>query len=354
MALLFMDSFDKYTVQSGAAVATEMQRFWTAGDNLEIKAGRTGNCVSLTSFGANLDGPTLSPTDNEGWAGFAFKTDGALGNDVFFAVREGSTIHIQLRQISASGLIEVQRGDGTVLGTGTFVTTGNIWTYIELHWIIDNSAGAWGIRFNGQSSDDVSGTSVDTQNGGTAAWDNVQLLAQATSTPDDDFDDLYVLDSASSGVTGALNNDYLGDIKIEARSVDGNGNTSGMTGSDADSTDNYLHMDDDPGPDDDSSYVEANPANTKDTYTTQDLSEIADDDIRAIQVSVVAKKTDAGLKSMRTVIRHSGTDYAGSTVALGTDYGGQTTIEEGSNPGGGSTQWTIASVNALEIGQEVI
>ena len=350
MSVLFMESFDKYTL--GAGGEAEMQEYgWitAGGGDIDISAGRNGNAAELTSFDAIMTTPTLAPNSNEGWVGFAYKTD-TVDNDIFLRIREGTTTHLYLKSES-DGTITIHQGDGTLLGTSTFAQVANTFFYLEFHWIIDNSAGAFGIRFNGQASDDDADTGIDTQNGGTAAWDNVRFLGQASSSPDDFYDDIYVLDDVDSGIAGAPNNDYLGDMIVEAIEVDGAGNTTELTPS---TGANFENVDDTPGHDGDGTHNESATVGLQDTYTLANLVLITNDDIKAIQVCAVMKKPSAGTRSGRAIIRHGGTDYYGATVVLGTSYVYSRDIAEGANPFGGTTQWTIANVNALEAGFDVV
>lgn len=353
MALLFMDGFDKYT--AGTGQQDELQRFWVAIDaqiNIESSlTGRHGNYASLDA-GGNMQSKTFSPTDNVGVIGFAYMPDTVTSTNDFLRINEGATTHLTVDYLGGPGTLRVIRGTSTVLETSTAsLSPSPNWNWIEFKWTIHDTTGAYELRLNGATV--ASGSGVDTQNGGTAAWDNFEIESLNGSV-DSHVDDLYLLDSASSGVTGAPNNDFLGDIRIDTLHPDGNGNSSQLTGQDADSTNNYLNVDDSPGPDDDTTYNESATVSDQDTYTLDNMPAAAQDDILAIQVNLVAKHNDAGPRSMRTVIRDGGTDYYGTTTSLGATYDGITQIEEGDNPGGGTTQWTETNVNALEAGADIV
>ena len=93
-------------------------------------------------------------------------------------------------------------------------------------------------------------------------------------------------------------------------------------------------------------------ASEQDTYEDEPLTEITVDDIRAVQVSAVAR-VESGSRDARLILRDGGVDNYGAAYALPTTYGGHTNIAECDNPFAGATQWTIANVNLLEPGFEV-
>jgi hypothetical protein len=345
-----MDSFDKYTVQTGADVATEMGRFgWqNTGTDFQIEAAKTNNGLSINS-NVSLQTPTLSPNSNVGYVGFHYKVDTMSSDNDFIRIREGSITHLAFDTIGGTGLIEANRSTSTILGTTSSGIIAGTWAFIEIKWTIHNTTGTIDIKIDGTNVLSLSG--IDTQNGGTAAWDNIWLMGQNASV-DNHYDNFYVLDDLSSGVTGAPNNDFLGEVFIEAIFPDGNGSSSQLTGQDADSTNNYLNVDDNPGPDDDSTYNGSATASDEDDYTMGALSAITVDDIRAIQVSNVCR-TESGNRDMRNIIRHSAVTYYGTARTMGTTFAGETDIAEGANPFAGSTQWTIANVNAIGAGFEV-
>lgn len=160
------------------------------------------------------------------------------------------------------------------------------------------------------------------------------------------YDDLYVENLAGEGAA-ALVPDY----RFVPVTPDGNGNASQWTGSDADSTDNYLHVDEIP-PDGDTSYVETDVNGYQDDYTMSNITVPAGYEVSAVIALAYAKKLNAGgsldLKlGVRTTV--SGTPYAatGASMPLGTDY---TLVWErrATRPDAGT--WDETTVNALEIG----
>jgi hypothetical protein len=154
----------------------------------------------------------------------------------------------------------------------------------------------------------------------------------------------------NDGTGSSPKNGYFGDIKVPALVPNGNGNASQLLGSDGNSTDNYLHVDE-LSPDSDTTYVESSTVTNKDTYTYQDLTS-ASGTIYAVNVLPYARKTDAGARSIRTLARLSGTEVDnGTDLVLGSSYVYHDTMYE-EKPGGGD--WTVSDLNSTEFGVQVV
>jgi hypothetical protein len=243
-----------------------------------------------------------------------------------------------------SGRIQFRLGSsgGTVLGTTTTTMSPATWYYLEIKVTIADAGGVCACRVNGIQEVNFSG---DTRNGANASANILSFTGQNTSAISR-FDDLYACD----GDAPSPYNDYLGDCRVEALFPNGNGTTSGMTGSDGNSTDNYLLVDE-TSPDDDTTYVQSNVVATKDTYNYGSLA-VSSGTVYAVQLLPWAKKTDAGTRTFVTVARTSGgTEEDSSAVSLTTTYTYQTQNIRTTKPGGGA--WDITEVNGAEFGIKV-
>jgi hypothetical protein len=140
--------------------------------------------------------------------------------------------------------------------------------------------------------------------------------------------------------------DYLGDIRVDLLIPTAEGNTTQMTP--LSGTDNALMADETP-PDDDTTYNSSATAGDKDTYVTSNVSSAGT--IHGLRLRARARKTDAGARSIATVIRSGGTDYDGTTTGLGTAYLYYST-DYYTNPNTAAA-WTSTEVNAIEIGAKV-
>jgi len=161
------------------------------------------------------------------------------------------------------------------------------------------------------------------------------------------FDDLYVCDAS-----GSVNNTFLGPIKVATLYPDGNGNSNQFLGSDADSTDNYLHVDEEQS-DSDTSYVESNTLNHIDQYTFEDMPSGAGQ-IHGVELNVVSSSNpnQGGLPQEGTeVARVGGTDYLGDAHIVSGDFFHHSTIWE-TNPDDAAA-WEVADIDAAEFGVKI-
>lgn len=338
MTLRFCESWDHYTT---VADATEK---WTAYDVSEvgqtIATGRHGSNGWTTGSGGRglvMGFPALAT-----WVcGVALNMGGAGGGQAVFQLREGGTEHISVC-INADLSISVRRGNtgGTVLGSSSAgVIPASGFCFIEAKVTIHDTTGSYEIRVNGANV--VSGTNVDTRNGLTGVVTAIALVFPRSNAI---FDDFYICDT-----TGSIANDFLGDIRVDYYAPNGNGNSSQLLGSDGNSTDNYLLVDE-VAPNDDTDYVESATVGQKDTYSFPNMAHTPSN-IYGMQILVNAKKSDAGLRSICTVIRSGGADTDGATQALSTSYKYYREIHE-ADPNT-SAAWTQSGVNSAEVGEKV-
>jgi hypothetical protein len=158
-----------------------------------------------------------------------------------------------------------------------------------------------------------------------------------------DFDDLYVCDGTGS----APANDFLGDCRVEAIFPSGNGNSSVLVGSDGNSTDNYLLVDE--AAPNTTDYVESSTVTDKDTYAYGNLAATTGT-VFGVQPVPFAAKTDAGTRSIVSVARVSATEVDSAAKTLSTTYTYYPDVRE-AKPGGGA--WAIGDVNGAEFGVKI-
>lgn len=341
MSLVWCDSFDhysttylvrKYTTQLGTASTVS-------------GSGRNGSGFASGASGTTYQGWRKSlGTSFQTWVvGFAILVPSTPGTQVnVFRIEDGTTAQIEIR-VNTDLTISVTR-NGTTLGTSSTTLTTNTWAYVELKVKIDNTTGTIELKINGVTRIGPS-SSLDTQNTANASASAFVIGSDRLSVR---LDDLYVLNGTSSGVSGAPNNDFLGDVRVEALFPNGNGNSSQFVGSDGNSTDNYLLVDE-TTPNDDTDYVQSSTLNDKDTYAMTDLVTVAGS-VYGIQAVPNAKKDDAGSRTFKTQIRSGGTDVEGAEKTLGTSYAFFPEIFESDSAG---AQWTISSINSIEAGVKV-
>jgi hypothetical protein len=337
MALLFMDSFDHY-------VTADLPTKWNSTSGtvaINATAGRRGGGgVRIASGGLAYLTKSLAPANNTLILGVAVKLATVTGIAGLVDIYQSSTRQI-LCMCNASGGLEVRRDyyAGALLGTAANAFSAGTYSYIEIKITIHASAGTVDVRVNGISA--VSATGLNTSQSGVNAYTSINLgnNSGTGSTPQIDYDDLYIADSAGA----APWNTFLGDCRVDARIPTGAGATTGWTPS---AGSNYQNVDD-ATPNGDTDYNSTATVGLTDTFVTQDAP-VVGATIFGIQHCLSLKKMDAGTCSVAPVVRHSGTDYVGTDISPSTSYAYGLLVQQ-TNPGTGAP-WTEAGFNAAEFG----
>lgn len=340
--LRFIDSFDHWT-------NTFYARKW---DNVSfdffgtigITTGRFGNGFSVNPDTAQVLRKTL---DAQGtWILGVALYRSAIDEGGILRLYDSGTVQLQL-QFRSDGRLDAVRGTSTVLGTGTQILTAGAWHYVEAKYVIHNSTGSVEVKIDGVT--DINLTGQDTQATANATADQVGPYGGGNTVQAPViFDDFYACDGVDSGVVGAPNNDFLGDVRVEALFPNGNGTTSDLLGSDADSTDNYLLVDE-TIPDDDTTYVESSTIGDRDTYAYTNATATSGTVYGAV-LYPLARKTDAGTKTICSIARLAATEVDSADRTLSVSYQYFPDVHE-EKPGGGA--WTIADINNAEFGVKV-
>lgn len=342
--LLFMESFDHL---AGIGVGT---KGWEQRGNpaavLNTAAGRFGGTAwDQNSRRLFRDLPGNYDTII---TGFAFQPQTAgHGENGIITLYDSGTLQVFVRYNAGTDSWKVFRGTATQLGsTVVHLLDKGRWHFVECKAVIDNAAGSVEVKVNGTTIVNV--TAVDTQNTANAYVNGFGLGDDGDDFTDWFYDDLYILDDVDSGVVGAPNDDFLGDIRVQALLPNGNGTTSDLLGSDSNSTDNYLLVDE-AAADGDTTYVESSDVGDKDTYAYANLTATTGT-VYGVQINPYARKTDAGVREIASVARLSTTEEDGDSEPLLSSYAYFPSVRE-ANPDGDI--WTISDVNSAEFGVKV-
>lgn len=338
MALEFCDSFDHY------ATADLLKKWTTAAGNSKeaISAGNGRNSTASLRFtyaSAQVGVTRTLTAKATRVVGLAWKVSNLSITRHLIGFLDGSTLHCDLR-LNTNGTLTVTR-NGTALGTSALALAADAWYYIEFKATISDASGVAVVRVNGVTWLDLSG--VDTRNGGNATSNVLRLglWSAFVGSATDDLDDLYVCNS-----DGATNNDFLGDCRVAAVLPSGAGNSTQWTPS---AGANYACVAD-AAPDNDTTFVSSATAGHKDTYALGDIVTTAGT-IFGVQTNLLARKDDAGARTLRSVVRSAGNESVGATVGLSDSYVYQSDVFE-TQPDGAA--WTVAAVNAAEAGPELV
>lgn len=358
MSLLFVDGVDYYggalgSGSSGAGNDVELEdveRKWTEATTgigtgfLEIRRGEGRFGGDVFRFGAGSGKAALrkvfvpNPTIV---LGFSFKHLGGDGGFVQFEWL-GNTPHCEI-VMEADNTISIHDAGGNRVG-GTaengFAVNDDQWYMLEVK-VTAGSAGSCVIHVNEEEWANVSGE--DFLNGSTAQINSVQILEGGTSLSGVSHfaDDFYILDDQ-----GTVNNDFLGDVRIDPLLATADTVQADFTPIVA--GDNYL-MVDDPEFDEDDTYNFSDVVGARDMFQFEDMGETPKD-IYAVAASIAARKSAAGTRGLQSIMTEGGNTLLGGDQRLITDYLYKQYIEEAA-PGGGS--WTRAIIDAMEAGYEV-
>ena len=246
--------------------------------------------------------------------------------------------HIELRMNRDRRQVQVLRLGAT---QDYFNFQHNVWNHMEVKLIVSDTVGEITIRLNGIEV--FSQTGIDTQSGSTALCNQIQFRANDPigGTPNYRIDDVIFNDDQ-----GSVNNTWMGDVEIQTLRPTIDTATADFTPL---AGDNFANVDDAPGPDDDTTYVESATPGDQDLYDmgslkTQSLT------IAALIVRSYMKKTDAGTRFIRMLSQENGTLGTGAELPMSTTYSYGHEIFE-LNPDT-SALWTVSQINGAQIGME--
>lgn len=339
MSLLFTESFDGIGTTPSDYVGK-----WTAqvggGPVINAANGRNGNGSSGSQWAKAVDTADEHATFI---LGFALKL-ASLANLITpcnFYSDSNVTRHIYMDQ-TATGELRVFRGDGTQLAiSASGVLQAGAWHYIEVKAVLgDGTSGSVIVRVDGVQV--ISTGGVDTKNGGTkTVFDTIRVGDQNAGS----FDDIVLLNGVDSGVAGRPNNDFLGDVFVEALDPDGNGNYA----TEFDHSDgNDIANDDlvnEADPDDDTTYVESGVDDAKESYTFEATSGTGN--VAGVAVYARAKRSDTDSRDIALLAREGGTDAQSADQTLAATYAWHTHVFEAEPDG---SAWTLAEVDGAEFG----
>lgn len=293
-------------------------------------------------LGSNLTGAVC---------GFAYKLSTQLppSSKTLFGFADPSTMQISVA-LDHLGALRVYRGkveDGSTLIAGpspnNLINVGS-YAYIELKAFIANSGGYFSVRVNGQSIDSLTVSNIDTQNTSNAFIDRLTIrgLGQAPLNAHPCFiDDIYIND-----LLGTTNNDFEGDVRFYVRMVDGIADYSESTPTP--NVARWQNVDDNPTPDDASTYNTLTNTNQRDLFTLEQIG-ITSGVIVGVVPFIRAKKADAGAAQIQTMLKSGSVEVFDTIQALSTDYVTYQGNVQRLNPET-NAPFTLSDFDALKLG----
>ena len=338
MAIRHIDSFDTYQT-------ADLAKKYNTSSGAIAAGGRQSSAYSAsTSLGISK---TLDAQAT--WiVGFAVKPT-SLGSASLVEFLTGSTVQCSL-YLNADGTLSMRTSTNSTLATSTSAMSTGTWYYIEVKVTIGNS-GTYQVKVNGV--DWIASATGDTQAHATTTTANVILLGAVSLSAAALFDDYYICDGS-----GTANNDFLGDIRVDAVFPAADSATNAAWTCSA-GTDHYALVDEKATdfPDDDTTYISSDTADQKDTFDMEALS-YANGTILGVQVCVCARKDDAGPRSIAATVKSGASDDDGDTVSLGNSYeyikGANNSLPIWETDPATSAAWTLEGVENAEFGVKLV
>jgi hypothetical protein len=348
MALLWVEGFDRFGTSTDYKPQPDyvVSRKYITSFEVErmlIKTGKMGGyALSMWADAGGWLKPAYGLTTNDTVVlGFAFRFgNGTAYNGYIAQLFDGTTQGVSIRQASANGTeLSVTPSTGTAYATtSTLGLQKDTWYYIELKVKCHATEGTFDLHVDGTSV--LSGSGLNTKIGSHLYHDRFRLAGFYNAPI---FDDLYFLDSS-----GSVNNDFLGQMRVETIGVSADGDSTQFTPS---SGDNYAAIDDAVA-DDDTSYVETPESNYKDLYAYNPLVGISTG-IAGVVVNTVCKQSDAASFSLKTLCKSGATEDAdaGQPIQSFTYLNKRRILETDPDTDGA---WTPSSVANAQFGFQLV
>ena len=354
MALLFLDGCDLHASQadflrrwSSASSPTQVDILTTGGRfgggaiRLRSGSGEETLAKNLTApYPATLivGAAVLLEPEN---------TSGTPGEDEILQLLDSAaTVHLTLTWSSQDQLLRAYRGlqTGTLLATAGQPLGASLWTFVEVKATVADSGGLVQVRLDGAQVLSFTG---DTRNAGAAEIATVRFSNHFVASGTRHalrLDDALFCDGG-----GRRNNDFLGDVRVVT--LRPNADTAQADFTPSAGTAHHSLVAEAPDDDGGASYVESGTVGHKDLYGYQDLTGMPAG-IMAAQLATVARKDDAGSRSLRAVPKSGVPTANGATRVLGTTYALYDNRFE-VDPATGAA-WSKAGIDALQAGVEVV
>jgi len=348
MSIIFMDSFDHYT--TSAQMQTKGWFTVAGGTGVPSTAQKRTGGYSMCGNG-NLGAALLMTAVPNGTAFYvqvavylsgaqAITIIGPSGNPI------DSNSYQCLVKVDATGVLSVATWPGpanigaTPAGTFRF----NQWNHLQMKFVISNTVGEVEIYLNGALVLDLANQDTLSQSGSPATVTSLFFGSSYTQY----YDDLVVNYNDADGI----NDGYLGDVRVvcllpqtDAVAAGSNADFTPSTGTD------HGALVDEATPNDDTDYVSSSTLNHVDSWEFPALGYTGD--IKGVQMSLRAKKSDSGTRAIAAVTKPAATNRVHATNHyLGmTDYVYWKAIWD-ENPED-TEAWEVADVDGAEFGVKV-
>lgn len=350
MALLFIDGFDHYDPQQldefgqpwlarGKAAylspqATRVQGRRPSSFSLRLPEGSGGGYVK------NLDATKTSLI-----AGCAVRVvpyENTYSEPLLLGVRDANAQVAHLVKIGEDGRLKLYRwqyGYEQLITTSVTTAPARGWHYVELQVTQGTSNGVLSVRLNGVLAIQMNAQNT-IQGGGSLLTVFLGAIPGQDCPLTLDVDDFYIVDTS-----GTINNTFLGDVRVDALQAQADGSLNQWTVSPAGIAAWEAVSDED-----EATSISAPSAGLRQSFDIAPLPVMATPAIFGVQLTMLARKTDAGLGKLKGLVVSGAQTATSAEIILQEQRAWQSTLFE-RNPNG-NVQWTEAAFNAAEFGVE--
>lgn len=152
-----------------------------------------------------------------------------------------------------------------------------------------------------------------------------------------DIDDFYIADTS-----GTINNTFLGDVRVDALQAQADGSLNQWIASPVGTAAWEAASDED-----EATAISAPSVGLRQSFDVEPLPVMATPAIYGVQLTMLARKTDAGLGKVRGLVVSGAQSAVSTDIILQEQLAWQSTLFE-RNPNG-NLQWTEAAFNAAEF-----
>ena len=355
MALLFIDGFDHYDPQArdalGDAMLARGKAAYLSPDATRIVGRRPSSWALRLPVGngggyvKNLDASVTSMLVGAALRVGPFSSGSGI-EPVLLGIRDVNSQVLYLVKLGDDARLRLYRRDGTngwdqLLSTSISTAAHRGWHYVELQVVQSNSLGSLQVRLNGILAINLAGQNT-IQSGGALLTTFVGAVPSQPAQVTIDVDDLYIADTS-----GTLNNTFLGDVRVDVLLPNEAGTFNQFTSTPLATPPWQIASDND-----EATVLSATAASQRQSFGFAALPVMGTPTICGVQVTSLARKTDAGTTSMRALAANGGVVSVSNAINLQEQAAWNAAVIE-RNPNG-SAAWTEATLNSAEFGVESV
>jgi hypothetical protein len=350
MALLFIDGFDHYDPQAlddfgepwlarGKAAYLSPQAARVQGRRpssfaLRLPEGSGGGYVK------NLDSTKTSLIIGASIRVVPYEN--TYTEPLLLGVRDANAQVAHLVKIGEDGRLKLYRwqyGNEDLISTSVATAPARGWHYIELQVTQGSSNGVLSVRINGVLAIQMNAQNT-IQGGGQLLTAFLGAIPGQSCPLTLDVDDFYIADTS-----GTINNTFFGDVRVDALKAQADGSLNQWTVTPS-GTAAWEAVSDE----DETTNITAPSAGLRQSFDVAPLPVMATPTVFGVQLTMLARKTDAGLGKLKGLVVSGAQTAVSPEVILQEQQAWQCALFE-RNPNG-NVQWTEAAFNAAEFGVE--